>query len=177
MITRVLKTGAMVARMGLTVLACACLLTPWADAGPEKEKPEGEEQPATDAEVRREIERIEAKIAELRARLKELQARLPDADDKRKILQEAVLELAADGAVVLSGKVLVGDDLIKKLRELATVRGVAHARIVADDHTEFEKVRVLWNLCREAGFSLVTFEKRGDDQREEDKGEEEPSPP
>ncbi len=81
-------------------------------------------------------------------------------DRKQTSVGEIIINVKVDGAIVVNGQTLSVDDLLGKLRNIATVYKDQAVIIRGDETTDFKFVVKVMDACQKAGIWNIAFATR-----------------
>jgi biopolymer transport protein ExbD len=90
----------------------------------------------------------------------ELDVRVPSANsanESNAVVNQTILNVKADGTVVINKKVLTSAELLEKLKSLAELYPDYAIILRGDIKTEYQRIVSVLDICRDAGIWNVAF--------------------
>lgn len=90
----------------------------------------------------------------------ELDVRVPSANsanESNPVVNQTILNVKADGTVVINKKVLTSAELLEKLKNLAELYPDYAIILRGDIKTEYQRIVSVLDICRDAGIWNVAF--------------------
>ncbi len=90
----------------------------------------------------------------------ELDVRVPSANsanESNAVVNQTILNVKADGTVVINKKVLTSAELLEKLKNLAELYPDYAIILRGDIKTEYQRIVSVLDICRDAGIWNVAF--------------------